>query len=64
MSSMSDYEAREIAVHLVDGGWTSEDKDLFISENAKMREEDVLTEDEIDMVFREIARIEAEKEEE
>ena len=50
----SAYDIREIALALMGGGWTSEDKDLFIEENAKQDEENILTEDEIDRIFDEI----------
>lgn len=59
MKSISNYEAREIAVHLVDGGWTSEDKEKFIVENEKQDSENVLSPEAIDMIFDEIAAIEA-----
>lgn len=57
----SAYEVREIAYHLIDGGWTKDDKDLFIEENAKQDEENILSADEIDQLFEAIAEIEAEK---
>ena len=47
----SNYEIREIALALMGGEWTADDKDLFIIENAKQDEENQLTEEEIDRVF-------------
>ena len=60
MKNLSSYEAREIAYHLMDGGWTSRDKDSFIEENAKQDAENILSEEDIDTVFGEIASIELE----
>lgn len=54
---MTQYEAREIAYHLIDGGWTGDDEDFFREENVKQEKQ--LTDDEISMVFNEIRKIEA-----
>ena len=49
------YELREIALALMGGGWTVADKGLFIEENAKQDEENILSIDEIEAIFDEIA---------
>ena len=58
MKKISNYEAHEIALHLIDGGWTSEDKEQFLEENAKQDSENVLSSEAIDMIFDEIEQIE------
>jgi hypothetical protein len=55
--TMTQYEAREIAYHLIDGGWSGNDEEFFREENAK--QETPLTDDEITMVFNEMRKIEA-----
>lgn len=50
----NDYEIREIALALMGGGWSSDDKELFVEENSKQDEENILTAEEIDLVFQEI----------
>ena len=49
------YEIREIALALMGGGWTVADKELFIEENAKQDEENIISIDEIEAIFDEIA---------
>ena len=51
---MDAYMIREIAYALMGGGWTANDKNLFITENAKQDEENILTDKEIDLIFEEI----------
>lgn len=56
---MTRYEAREIAIHLIDGGWRAEDKAQFIEENEKQEEENVLALEDIDTIWQELESIEA-----
>ena len=53
---MSNYEARQCAYALIAGGWTCNDKDLFVAENAKL--DDPLSDDSIDMIFKEMKDLE------
>lgn len=57
MKKISNYEAHEIALHLIDGGWTSRDIDSFSAQNA-LEPENALSPEAVEMVFREIAEIE------
>lgn len=61
--TLTDYEIRETAYALNGGGWTQDDKEQFIEENAKQDAENVLSLYDIDRIFAEIARIESESEE-
>ena len=54
---LSNYEIREIANALIGGGWTAEDKDQFIDENTKQDAENILSIEDIDRVFDEIAEM-------
>ena len=58
---MTDYEIREVANALMGGGWTGEDEEFFKEENAKQDEENIMSDDDIERVFTEIRRIEAEQ---
>ena len=57
----TDFETREIALALMGGGWSSDDRELFVEENSKQEEENILTDEEIDLIFQEIEREEKEK---
>lgn len=59
---MTLYEAREIAYHLIDGGWTTKDKELFIEENSKQDEDNILALDDIDTIWGELESITASNE--
>jgi len=59
---MTRYEARETALHLIDGGWTGEDEELFRAEDAK--QDRPLESDDITAIFDELRAIEAEQKEE
>lgn len=56
----TDFEIREIALALMGGGWSSDDRELFVEENSKQDEENILTAEEIDLIFQEIEREEKE----
>ena len=48
---ISDDEIRAIAHALMDGGWTADDRDLFVSENYRRDEQSQMSLDEIDAIF-------------
>lgn len=51
---MDDYTVRELALALKGGGWTADDKLFFVEENEKQDEENQLTMEEIDRIFKEM----------
>ena len=56
---MTTYEMTEHACHLIDGGWTGADEDLFRTEDAK--QDRPLDPDDITGIFAEIRRLERDR---